>query len=154
MEPQVWANTYTCYLETGTFRGSVFSLFLHRSLLLFFCCRKTRLCELYAKVLGSEEALHVSTPSKSWYLSSVLLQLGRAEWDWNAAVLWATALFGKQHVIQEVLLLSVEKWRVCYSKSCVVLDRENMNAFMKQLKGQIYSHCLHCWGWDSLCLPP
>lgn len=46
--------------------------------------------------------------------------------------------------MQEVLLLSVEKWRVCYSESCVVLDRENMNAFMKQLKGQIYSHCLHC----------
>lgn len=31
--------------------------------LLLFSCRKTRLCELYAKVLGSEEALHVSTKS-------------------------------------------------------------------------------------------
>ncbi|KAF1647128.1 Amine oxidase [flavin-containing] B, partial [Eudyptes chrysocome] len=67
LEPQVQEILILVLLKLGHIRGGLFSLSLHRSLLLLFSCRKTRLCELYARVLGSEEALHpVHYEEKNW----------------------------------------------------------------------------------------
>lgn len=133
LEPQIQADTVLVLLEAGYVRSDLFFLSSHWSLLLLFSFRKTRLCELYAKVLGSEEALHVSTKS-----------LQRHLWE--------------RHQLWEHLLPLPGEWREDYGKPRVGFDSEDKKKLYEHkwnIKRWFCCYILvQLHGWGSQCLPP